>query len=161
MSSHNSESYPSRLHWSSLVSTFLGIGYWPWGPGTLAALVSAPFWWWISQTCSWWIYLCVLLGVILLGLVASGFYLKNASDTDPSQIVIDEVVGLGMAYAFLTFGWIGAVCGFVLFRIFDIWKPWPVNVIDRNCHGAWGVMLDDVAAGAMVCIILQLARMLL
>jgi phosphatidylglycerophosphatase A len=65
---------------------------------------------------------------------------------DASPIVIDEVIGYLVAMAFVPFSWPAALAGFLLFRLFDVWKPWPVSVLDGIKSGL-GVVLDDVAAG--------------
>jgi phosphatidylglycerophosphatase A len=88
-------------------------------------------------------------------------------DLDPGHIVIDEVVGMWIALMPLSFGlwhigapaalfpWPGWVSGFLLFRLFDIWKPWPVSWADRR-HGPTGVMLDDVFAGALAGLVVTI-----
>ena len=68
---------------------------------------------------------------------------------DPPAVVIDEVLGILVATAGAGAGWRGLVGGFILFRIFDIWKPWPVRLLDRKVPGGLGIMADDVAAGLL------------
>ncbi|HSB96808.1 MAG TPA: phosphatidylglycerophosphatase A, partial [Spongiibacteraceae bacterium] len=87
---------------------------------------------------------------------------KTARDLrthDHGAIVWDEFIGLWIALAWLPaaahWWWIGA--GFLLFRLFDIWKPWPISWCDRNIHGGFGIMLDDVLAGILAAVVLAVA----
>lgn len=89
------------------------------------------------------------VGITLIGVWAAEGYMAKAGEHDPGPVVIDEVAGqwltlLPMA-SMLT--WQGLVVGFVLFRVFDIWKPGPIRWADKNIQGGWGVMIDDVLAG--------------
>ena len=103
-----------------------------------------------------------------LGIWATRVETFEMEDLDPGFIVIDEVVGMWIALMPLSLGlwhagappglfpWPGWVAGFLLFRLFDIWKPWPVSWADRR-KGPMGVMLDDVLAGAMAAVLVTLA----
>jgi phosphatidylglycerophosphatase A len=140
-----------------LVATMAGIGRLKPAPGTWGSLVVLP---------------AALLGPIpalLLALLVTliGFYavrevLRDAPDQDPGWIVVDEAAGMLIALAGLTVGasiW-GVLIAFALFRVFDILKPWPVSWADQQ-KGAFGVMLDDIVAGALVALLLILARLIL
>ena len=140
-----------------LVATMAGIGRLKPAPGTWGSLVVLP---------------AALLGPIpalLLALLVTliGFYavrdvLRDAPDQDPGWIVVDEAAGMLIALAGLTVGasiW-GVLIAFALFRVFDILKPWPVSWADQQ-KGAFGVMLDDIVAGALVALVLILARPIL
>lgn len=140
-----------------LVATMGGIGRLKPAPGTWGSLVVLPL---------------ALLGpvpALLLALLVTivGFYavravLRDAPDQDPGWIVVDEAAGMLLALAGLSVGasfW-GVLIAFGLFRIFDILKPWPVSWADQQ-KGAFGVMLDDIVAGALVAAALMLARPLL
>jgi phosphatidylglycerophosphatase A len=76
---------------------------------------------------------------------------------DPSGVVWDEIVGYLISMAAAPLGVLWIVAGFVLFRLFDIWKPWPIRVLDRRVKGGLGIMLDDVVAGLFTAILLALA----
>lgn len=107
--------------------------------GTLAAWILAFFW---GQT-----LLMVAIPFALLGGVwAIRKFQEHSGDHDNGMIVIDEWVGIWITLLFATFidQWILA---FILFRIFDIWKPFPIGWLDKKVPGAWGVMIDDVVAG--------------
>ena len=127
-------------------ATFFGIGYTPKMPGTAASLAAFACLAGLSAFVPAW---AVALSVahaapILFG--ATHVYLKAKSERDPKEVVADEVLGSGVAVIFLPLSWTAFVMAFVLFRLFDILKPPPIRSIER-ASGAWGVMLDDVAAG--------------
>jgi phosphatidylglycerophosphatase A len=103
----------------------------------------------------WPAYLLVTAALLLLGIVAAGRAGRYWGVVDASPIVIDEVVGYLVTMALVPFSWPAAAAGFVLFRLFDIWKPWPVSALDRLKSGL-GVMLDDVGAGVYGWVCLQL-----
>jgi phosphatidylglycerophosphatase A len=75
---------------------------------------------------------------------------------DHPGIVWDEIVGYLITMTAAPAGWTWIVLGFVLFRLFDIWKPWPISWLDRNIKGGLGIMLDDALAGTYACLVLQL-----
>ena len=75
---------------------------------------------------------------------------------DPQKIVIDEVCGLGLTLCFCSASWLNLALGFLLFRLFDIVKPWPVSWADQKIKGAWGIMLDDLLAGLYAALMLAL-----
>ncbi len=151
---------------SWIIATWFGSGLLPKAPGTWGSLAAFPFAYIISvYTCPY----ALIFGTIALffiGIWASDKIEKNAQVKDPGFIVVDEVVGQWIAllplpflYSFLNpdsfhlyFAVIAAVA-FIAFRIFDIWKPWPVNYVDKNIHGGYGIMLDDVIAGMYALII--------
>ena len=87
--------------------------------------------------------------------------LRDLENPDPKEVVIDEVAGQGIAFLFCPFAWPWLLAAFVLFRFFDILKPWPVGWIDRNWHGGWGIMADDLVAGLYALGCLQGAHYLI
>lgn len=144
---------------TKLILSWFGAGYTPNMPGTAGSLAALPFIWicqhYGGHTCVG-IFTTV---VFVLGYVACKTYLlQHPQESDPSWIVIDEVAGQSIPFLFLPWTWINVALAFVLFRLFDIWKPWPVSWADR-LHGssslnALAVMLDDVLAGVYAGIIL-------
>jgi phosphatidylglycerophosphatase A len=120
-------------------------GFSPVAPGTAGTLGAIPLWWALSLLPRPALPLAILL-LTALGIVAAGRAGRYWGVTDASAIVLDEVVGYLVTVALVPFSWPAAALGFALFRIFDVTKPWPVSVFDRM-KSAWGVMLDDVAAG--------------
>ena len=77
---------------------------------------------------------------------------------DHSAIVWDEFVGFWLTMIFAPTGFLWLLVGFFLFRLFDIWKPWPINYLDKHVHGGLGVMLDDVFAGFFAGLLLYLVN---
>jgi phosphatidylglycerophosphatase A len=75
--------------------------------------------------------------------------------SDPGAIVIDEFAGQWIALLFAPMTLWGMLAGFALFRLFDVWKPWPVGALEKGVPGAFGVMVDDLAAGILALAVLQ------
>lgn len=130
-------------------------GFSPVAPGTVGTLGAVPLWWALSSLPGA-AHLAAIVVLTLLGVVAAGHAGRYWDVTDASAIVIDEVVGYLVTVSLVPFSWRAAALGFVLFRLFDVTKPWPVSVLDR-VKSAWGVMLDDVAAGIYAMAILHAA----
>ncbi|MCW8834794.1 MAG: phosphatidylglycerophosphatase A [Rhodospirillales bacterium] len=132
---------------SIIVATWFGVGFLPKAPGTWGSLAALPLAWAVHQyggatalaVCS-----VILFGI---GWVASEIYINNKSVEDPSEIVVDEVVGQWITLIVVPMSPFTLIAGFVLFRVFDIFKPWPVSLADSKVKGGLGVMLDDVLAG--------------
>jgi phosphatidylglycerophosphatase A len=97
----------------------------------------------------------VLVGVLLVGVVTGGITEKQLDTKDPSIVVIDEVLGVGVAMLWIPKEWPFALMAVILFRIFDIWKPYPLRHLER-LPGGWGIMLDDLGAGIYAWIWLQI-----
>ena len=87
----------------------------------------------------------------LIGIYLCGQTAKDVGMHDHSAIVWDEFVGLFITFAFVPVSLISLAIGFVLFRVFDILKPWPISLLDKHVHGGFGIMLDDVIAGLFAC----------
>lgn len=149
---------------SKLVATFFYIGYLRPASGTWGSAAAIPVAWVIHGLFGFWGLALATLAVYAAGYYATRAHLVGHRDTDPSEVVIDEVAGqwialwplsLGLTHAgadpwlFPYPGWVGA---FFMFRLFDIWKPGPIGWADRK-HGATGVMLDDVFAGIAAAIV--------
>lgn len=147
-----------------IVATFFYVGHIRPAPGTWGSLAALPAAW-VLHTIGG--PLLLASGTILLflaGLWAAERYMAETGSHDPSEIVVDEVVGQWIALLPVSLGavhagagvaalWPGVLTAFLAFRLFDIWKPGPVGWADRM-DNAWGVMLDDVAAGwiASLCV---------
>ncbi len=91
-----------------------------------------------------------------LAIFLAGQTEKILGRKDPSQVVIDEIVGYMVAVAGMPFSWTTALLGFFIFRIMDILKPYPIRKIDQKMPGGWGIVLDDVLAGVYTQIILRI-----
>jgi len=133
-----------RLAW--LVGTSLGLGKIPWAPGTWGSGVGILLAW---ATGGWPLEarLALLIGLTLFGVWSAGEIARRYREKDPSWVIIDEVAGAYLAALAARTG-SGILAAFLLFRLLDILKPWPVKVFER-LPGGWGIMADDLAAGAL------------
>ena len=134
-----------------------GSGFLPKAPGTwgsvvglLVVLVLAPF--------PTWLYLLAVPAAFLKGLWATNECLKDTTQTDPQWIVTDEVCGMLVTFLFIPTTPLFLASGFLLFRLFDVWKPAGIRRVEQM-HGGLGVMLDDVLAGVGANLILQVLRL--
>ena len=148
---------------AEMIGTFARIGYMRPAPGTWGSLASIPVAWALNEL-GGPIFVIVMTGIVFVaGLWATMEMTRGKADHDPSEIVIDEVVGQWIALWPIFIGaaaagapstalWPGWVAAFVGFRLFDIWKPWIVGRFDAR-GDAMGVMLDDVAAGVFAAVL--------
>lgn len=131
------------------LATWFGAGLAPRAPGTVGSLASLVLWApLVLLETAWWVRAIAALVVFVTGVIASAAIVRARGKEDPQLVVIDEVAGMGITLTFAAHGAWSLALGFVLFRIFDIAKPWPVSLADRNVKGGFGVMLDDALAGA-------------
>ena len=130
-------------------------GYLPKAPGTWGSLVGLLLFF-LLHTLSLEIYLAVIAGIFVIGTFAAGEAEKIMDHQDPGLVVIDEIVGMLITMIAVPATPLAMALGFILFRIFDILKPFPVNFFDQRFHGGLGIMLDDVMAGIYSLIILQI-----
>ncbi len=140
-----------------LLATWFGAGYLPRFPGTWGSLAALPFAWAISFYGGWPALAAASVIVFAIGLWSAGVYIRGGNDQDPAQVVIDEVAGQWLTLIPAPLDPMFYLLGFLLFRLFDIFKPWPVSWAERSFPGAAGVMLDDVAAGIYAGVILAAA----
>jgi phosphatidylglycerophosphatase A len=127
-----------------------GSGLSPKAPGTMGTLVAVPLYWLISGLSLPWYSLFVLL-TALLGIWICGEASRQLGVHDHGGIVWDEFVGYWLTMWALPADWLWICAGFVMFRIFDILKPWPISLLDRKVGGGLGIMVDDIVAGVMAC----------
>ncbi|MBO39100.1 MAG: phosphatidylglycerophosphatase A [Rhodospirillaceae bacterium] len=140
-----SESLPF-FHPAALISTCFGVGYLPFAPGTWGSLLALPLAWVILSQWSQYILLVVTFVLFLAGMLASNIHQKRREDKDPSYIVIDEFVGQLLVLSIAPLGWVYFFAAFLLFRIFDICKPWPISWADKTIRNGFGIMFDDILA---------------
>jgi phosphatidylglycerophosphatase A len=136
------------------LATCAGVGRLGRMPGTLGTLwgvLLAVLLWGAPQA----LYLAVTLVGIGLAIVVCEAYERKHGGHDHKEIVIDEVVGFLVAAAFLPATWQAIAAAFVLFRFFDILKPYPISWLDQNMKGGLGTVVDDLAAGLAASVILQ------
>jgi phosphatidylglycerophosphatase A len=156
---------------STVVASVFGIGYFEFAPGTIMSAIAVP--------------LAIMIGlrggggmgilgasiiVLVIGILACADHVRETRRDDPSECVIDELAGQWLACAFCLLPLGGLVppathlsfpaffLAFVLFRLFDIWKPWPVSWADQKLSGGIGVMTDDAIAGLMAGVLVAAAR---
>ncbi|WP_062267721.1 phosphatidylglycerophosphatase A [Endozoicomonas arenosclerae] len=149
--------------WTNPVHFFafgLGSGLSPVAPGTFGTVAAIPFYL-LFQYLPLWNYLLVLLVSIVLGIWLCGKASKDLGVHDHPGIVWDEFVGYWITMLMAPSGWEWILVGFILFRIFDIWKPWPIGWLDKKVHGGLGIMIDDIIAGIFALISLQVIAHLL
>ena len=161
------------LDYFSLAVTTCGVGYLPLAPGTYGSLLAVGFYVLLSSLFGSYRYapsnqtpelviaaihagiLVVFLTFILVGIWAAGRSVELLGNTDPNEAVIDEVIGQLIVFLFIPFtsSWILIGAGFLLFRLFDIWKPYPIDYL-QELPGGIGVCADDMLAGvyAGVCL---------
>jgi len=138
-----------------IIATGFYSGNLPKAPGTWGSLVGLLLFF-ILHALSLPAYLAVVAGLFVIGSFAAGEAEKILDNSDPGVVVIDEIVGMLITMIAVPATPLTMVLGFILFRIFDIVKPFPVNFFDQRFHGGLGIMLDDVMAGIYSLIILQL-----
>jgi phosphatidylglycerophosphatase A len=131
-----------------------GSGLAPKAPGTFGTLAAVPVFW-LIQDLSWPIYVSWLLVTFALGVYWCDRSSKKLGVHDHGGIVWDEFVGYWITMFLAPKGWLWVVIGFVLFRFFDVIKPWPIGWLDRKVSGGFGIMIDDVLAGVYAFIALQ------
>lgn len=136
------------------LATSCGVGYIPFAPGTFGSAAGLLLWWVLPGTPTAAVAATVV--VFAIGTWAASIVERHAGKTDPGIVVIDEVLGMLVTLLFNPVTWKGAVLGFLLFRVFDVIKPYPANRLER-LHGGLGIMADDAMAGVYANIALRLA----
>jgi phosphatidylglycerophosphatase A len=139
------------------ISTVLKIGYLPIAPGTWGSLAAIAVWFIIIESISTITFIAVIVIIFIFGVYTSSVTERYLEKKDPSIIVIDEWVGQWIALLFLQKSLLWGLVAFALFRLFDIWKPFPIKTIDKIL-GGWGIMLDDVVAGVYALFVLSALR---
>ena len=127
----------------------------PKAPGTAGTLMTVPLVYFLQQQ-TLLVYGLVTLFVLLTGPWVCGYAAKKLKVHDHSAIVYDEVAGFLITMFMVPASWTLMFLGFVLFRFFDAVKPWPISWLDKNIHGGFGIMFDDVVAGvfSLLCLML-------
>ena len=147
----------SFTHPVVLIATWFGSGLLPKAPGTWGSVAAVPFAlliWWVLGSAWLAVFGIVLFGI---GIWAAQQYALALGRDDPSEVVVDEVAALWLVLAALPvtpFNWIA---GFLLFRLFDIAKPWPVSLADKHIKGGFGIMLDDIVAAFYAVLVFIIA----
>jgi phosphatidylglycerophosphatase A len=132
-----------------LFLTFFYSGLFPWAPGTAGSIAAALVGIFILQYVQVDTLLLLTILITIIGVKQINIYEKETGTHDDKSIVIDEVVGLWLAFVIASDNWVQIILCFIFFRIFDIWKPSFIGRIDRNVKGGLGVMGDDLLAGLL------------
>ena len=124
-------------------------------PGTLGTLAAVPVYWLFAQT-GIVAYSLLTVAVTIAGIWICGLAAEKLGEHDFGGIVWDEIAGYLITMWLVPFTWQAMVLGFLLFRVFDIIKPWPIKWVDQKVEGGFGIMLDDVLAGVFSGLLLLL-----
>lgn len=141
--------------WVLFLASGCGLGALPRAPGTWGSLGALPLWFIFSGLSNSW-YLLLVLIISWFAVVIADEAGKCLQVTDSPVIVIDEIVGLLLALTAVPLGFGNALAAFLLFRFFDIVKPFPANWCEDNLPGGWGVVADDLVAGIMTWVVMHL-----
>ncbi|MCE5231926.1 MAG: phosphatidylglycerophosphatase A [Mizugakiibacter sp.] len=144
-------------HPAGWIAAGFGAGLAPFAQGTSGSLAALLPWWFVLRELPWPAYAGVLALAFALGVWACGVAGARLGVDDHRALVWDEFVGQWLALFAAPAGWPWMLAGFALFRLFDVWKPWPIRWFDRRVKGGLGVMLDDLLAGVAAALVLQLA----
>lgn len=132
----------------------LGSGAAPKAPGTFGTLAAIPLYVVLAHA-SLPVYLLAIVIAFGVGVYLCGKTAADWGEHDHGAIVWDEFVGFWITMIAVPLTWYWVLAGFLLFRLFDIWKPWPIKVLDQRVHGGLGIMIDDVLAGVYALLVLQ------
>lgn len=145
--------------WATLIATFFGAGLLRPGPGTWGSLGALLLWRALAPLCAepllGWLPVALAALATAIGIPAATCYARAVGRKDPGQVVIDEVAGQWLTLAFVPIAWKPLLAGFILFRAFDILKPWPIRRLEKLPEGT-GIVVDDLGAGVYAALVLQL-----
>ena len=145
----------AKINFNTMFVSVLGIGFIPIASGTFGSLAGLMIGY-LLNLLSYNLFFLFIPTLFILGVIASNTYQKLTGEKDSSVIVIDEVVGQLIAMMFVMDNLVLVFISFIIFRIFDILKPWPASYADKKMSGGFGVMLDDVFAGIYAAILVCL-----
>lgn len=137
-----------------------GSGLMPWLPGTFGTIAAVPVYLLLAPL-AWPYYLGVTVLMFVVGVFLCDKTARDAGVHDHPAIVWDEIVGFLITMLAVPQSWPWVLAGFLLFRLFDMVKPWPISLLDRYVKGGFGIMIDDVVAGVFSLLIMQLLILLL
>lgn len=137
-----------------------GTGLSPVAPGTVGSLVGILMFWLMAPLATG-LYVGIVVAMFFAGISICGQTARDMGAVDPGSIVYDEIVGFLVAMFMIPADWRWVLAGFIIYRIFDIWKPFPIHAVEKNLGLGLGIMTDDVIAGLYTLAILHLAKFLL
>lgn len=141
-------------HVALAVATCLGAGYAPFAPGTVGSAVGLLVYAAVRAAGGGVVEVAAVIVVFAVGVWAASAAERHFGRTDPGPVVIDEVAGMLVTVLFVPVSITGAILAFLLFRVFDVVKPYPANRLER-LHGGFGIMADDVMAGVYANVVLR------
>lgn len=146
----------SRL--ARVIATGFGAGYAPVAPGTAGSLLALPFLPALARLRDGapLAYVAVLVAVIALAIWAAGRTSRDWDAIDDGRIVVDEIAGMMVGGALMPDTWMAAVLVFFVFRLFDVWKPFPIRQLEKRLPGGLGVVTDDLLAGVYTGVVARL-----
>mgnify|MGYP003966162821 FL=1 len=150
----------AKLNLNTMFVSVFGIGFIPFASGTFGSLAGLIIGY-VLNLINYNLFFLIIPMLFILGVIASNTYQKQTGEKDSSVIVIDEVVGQLIAMMFVMDDFVLVFISFIIFRLFDIYKPWPASYADKKMTGGFGVMLDDVFAGIYTAIFIFLISYLL
>jgi phosphatidylglycerophosphatase A len=137
---------------TSLIATLGGIGRAPIAPGTVASLVALPFAFILVRYAGTSALLLATIAASAVGIWACDLHAHSVGNADPSECVVDELAGQWLACVFAPLSLGGFALAFILFRLFDVLKPWPTSAAEK-LEGGLGIVADDLVAGVMAGIL--------
>lgn len=150
-------------HPAGWIASGFGSGFSPFASGTAGSAAALIPWLALRELSPLW-YGVAVVAAFAIGVRASSYVIRTLRVEDPGVVVWDEFVGQWTTLFPLVVvprSWPWVAVGFVLFRVFDVWKPWPASWADRNVKGGFGAMLDDVFAGVYAAIVLAIMMRLI
>ena len=150
----------AKLNLNTMFVSVFGIGFIPFASGTFGSLAGLIIGYALNLI-NYNLFFLIIPMLFILGVIASNTYQKQTGEKDSSVIGIDEVVGQLIAMMFVMDDYVLVFISFIIFRLFDIYKPWPASYADKKMTGGFGVMLDDVFAGIYTAIFIFLISYLL
>lgn len=149
------KSHPFLLNkWQHWLAVGFGSGLAPKAPGTFGTLAAVPLVWLLAMLTPGWSVAVIVAGAVL-GVYLCDVVSRDIGEDDHGAIVWDEIIGFAITLWAVPFNLQNVLLAFVLFRVLDIVKPWPIRWFDRNLHGGFGVMMDDIVAGVLACLLLH------
>ena len=144
--------FPNLKKPSHLFATWFGVGLLRPAPGTWGSFAALLIWY-FAEFLHATAHIILPIFILFSWLICSQST-KDSDSKDHSAIVIDEVAGMLITLSFVSHEITTYLCAFLLFRLFDIWKPWPISWIDKNVQGGIGIILDDLIAGLFAGVII-------
>jgi phosphatidylglycerophosphatase A len=136
------------------VCSFGYIGFFPFAPGTVGSAAGVAVYVAARHAAVSYLDVLLIVGLFVAGIALTGPCEEDLRCIDPGPIVIDEVMGMLMTLFMIPVGWLGILLGFLLFRVLDVFKPFPARRLER-LHGGWGVMSDDAMAAIYANLLLR------